>query len=97
MSTGLTFDKLTAVIASLPMPTKPPVFLVTDRLPGVWRGNLDGQEYVVIDRSTEDTMRRTLAGGTAGPLQVPYMTGIEFREDDDLVARLLVQTLRREE
>lgn len=89
-------EQLLSNLPTLPEPTKPPVFLVTDRLPGVWRGNLDGVEYVVIDRATEDTMRRALAGVTVGPLQVPYMTGIEFRGDNDLVALLLAQTMHME-
>ena len=82
-------DRLLDVIPIVSSRTKPPVFLVTDCLPGVWRGNLGGQEYVVIDRATEDIMRRTLAGATAGPLHVPYMTGIEFVGNGDLVALLL--------
>lgn len=93
---GRSYEQFLSSLPTLPAPTKPPVFLVTDYLPGIWRGNLDGVEYVVIDRATEDTMRRALVGATVSPLQVPYMTGIEFREDNDLVARLLAQTMHIE-
>lgn len=88
----MTVEKLLSLAASLHGP-KPPIYLVTGKLEGAWRGNWNGQEYVIIDRSIEDQLRRnlTLEDGDLHWTLVRYQS-VEFREDDFLVAALLSQS-----
>jgi hypothetical protein len=87
--TGLTVDKILALAASLRGPEKPPVFLVTGLVTGCWRAEKDGQEYFIIDRATEDQVRRALTtNASRQDGSLPYYQGVEFWENDLLVTVL---------
>lgn len=90
----LTADKILALAASLRGPKKPPIYLVSDNVKGAWRGTWKGQVYVIIDRSIEDQLRRNLAFEDGGlHWSLARYQGVEFREDDLLVAALFTDML----